>query len=399
MQDKHMDDFDLQVRSMLADAAEKPSRRVWKAVSARLDADAAPAAPVWGWVKWAGLGLAAAAAALALGIFLPGTKDTTIPTIYHNQQQAAMLAQAGESAAAPATPGVTADAPAQEQAAAAPSVRRSAPRPAAVKPVAEPAAPAVQAIAEPSDDTPAPAVPVETAPVSEKSAPASVREVTVPAIDPFAGLAQDEPVRKALRRPSLYAQGAVGGNESSGRLLPPAARMAPGTSEDFTEQGASSYGIPFTLGLGVRFYVAPRLSVGTGLDYSLLTRTFTGNFGDVSGSVSHSLQYLGVPLNLYFDILGTDKIKFYAYAGGELEYCISNKYKLFATPDIIKKYPVDKLQYSVGGGLGVEFRLARHLGLYLDPGVQYYFPCNQPKSIRTERPLMVNFDAGLRFNF
>lgn len=394
-----MDDFDLQVRSMLADAAEKPSRRVWKAVSARLDADAAPAAPVWGWVKWAGLGLAAAVAALALGIFLPGTKDTTIPTIYHNQEQAAMLAQAGESAAAPATAGVTADAPAQERTASAPSVRRSVSRPAAGNTVTEPAVPAIQAPAEPSDETPAPAASAEKAPVAGKSAPSPAKEITVPAGDPFAALGQEVSPRQALRRPSLYAQGAIGGNESSSRLLPPVARMAPGSSEDFTEQGASSYGIPFTLGLGVRFYVAPRLSVGTGLDYSLLTRTFTGNFGDVSGSVSHSLQYLGVPLNLYFDILGTDKIKFYAYAGGELEYCISNKYKLFATPDIIKKYPVDKLQYSVGGGLGVEFRLGRHLGLYLDPGLQYYFPGGQPKSIRTERPLMVNFDAGLRFNF
>ena len=55
--------------------------------------------------------------------------------------------------------------------------------------------------------------------------------------------------------------------------------------------------------------------------------------------------------------------------------------------------------FSVGAGLGVEFRLGRTLGLYLDPGVNYYFPGNQPRSIRTDKPLMLNFDAGLRFNF
>ena len=149
----------------------------------------------------------------------------------------------------------------------------------------------------------------------------------------------------------------------------------------------------------MRFYLAPRLSVGTGLDYSILSRTFTGKFAGTSGSVSHTLQYLGVPLNLYYDIIDAEKIKFYAYGGGEIEYCISNKYRLFASPDVIRKYPVDKFQYSVGGGLGVEFRVAPHIGLYLDPGLQYYFPCGQPKSIRTEKPLMVNFDAGLRLNF
>ena len=57
------------------------------------------------------------------------------------------------------------------------------------------------------------------------------------------------------------------------------------------------------------------------------------------------------------------------------------------------------VQFSVGAGLGVEFMLSNHLGLYLDPGFNYYFPCNQPRSIRTEKPLMLNFDVGLRFNF
>ena len=44
-------DFDAQLRSMLADAEVKAPRRVWKGVSARLDADAAPVARPWGWVS------------------------------------------------------------------------------------------------------------------------------------------------------------------------------------------------------------------------------------------------------------------------------------------------------------------------------------------------------------
>ena len=333
----------------------------------------------------------AAAAAIALGIFLPGTKDTSIPTNNHYQEQA-MLAQAGESAAATAQAVTAADAPAQEAAPETAAVRRSA-----RKAVTEPAATQepVTAGTQPVET----AGPKDTGTRNDGPAAGTVRDDRVPDTDPFAELTTEKPVRKAVRRPALYAQGAVGGNESTGRPLPPAARMAPGTSDNFSEQGTSSYGIPFTIGLGIRFYVAPRLSLGTGLDYSLLTRTFTGNYQGTSGSVAHTLQYLGVPLNLYYDIIDAEKIRFYAYGGGELEYCISNKYKFFASPDIIRKYPVDKLQYSVGAGLGVEFRLSQHLGLYLDPGMQYYFPGNQPKSIRTEKPLMVNFDAGLRLNF
>ena len=60
---------------------------------------------------------------------------------------------------------------------------------------------------------------------------------------------------------------------------------------------------------------------------------------------------------------------------------------------------MDGLQFSVDAGLGVEFLLSRRVGLYVDPGVSYYFPCNQPRSLRTEKPLLLNFDVGLRFNF
>ena len=62
MQDNHYEEFDRQIRSMLADAGTKPSRRVWKGISARLDAAEAPATSPWAWMKWAGMSLAAAAA-------------------------------------------------------------------------------------------------------------------------------------------------------------------------------------------------------------------------------------------------------------------------------------------------------------------------------------------------
>ena len=42
--------------------------------------------------------------------------------------------------------------------------------------------------------------------------------------------------------------------------------------------------------------------------------------------------------------------------------------------------------------------LSRRLGVYIDPGVRYYFPGQQPKSVRTDNPLLVTFEAGLRFD-
>ena len=107
MPEKPINDFDLQLRSMLADTEVKPSRRVWKGISAHLDAAQAAQAASWSWMKWAGMSLAAAA--IAAAVLIPGTRKDPIPTNLYNNQEQATLAQAGDPAGAEA---VKADTPA-----------------------------------------------------------------------------------------------------------------------------------------------------------------------------------------------------------------------------------------------------------------------------------------------
>ena len=388
MQDKRSDEFDLRLRSMLEDAEARPPRRVWRSISARLDAAAAPATAPGG-LRWAGLSFAAAAA-VAAGIFFSGTRNS-IPTIIHNQEQALLAQEAGEAAVvAPAQAGMTTAAPVRN--AAAPDIRPKTGTAADAAEAARPEAPAdTQAAAEHTAPEAGPK------PETAKPAAAKPERRTAAVADPFADPAPAAKRRAVRPGASLYAQGSIGSNDSDFRSAP-VSMMAPGQPGGFSELGSPTYRIPFTLGLGVRFYLTPRLALGTGLDYSLLTRTFTGSCDGVSGTVNHSLQYLGVPLDLSYDILSYDKVRLYVYGGGEAEWCLSNKYRLFASPDIVRSYPVNRPQFSVSGGLGVEFRLSRTLGLYLDPGIGYYFPGGQPRSIRTDQPLQLRFDAGLRFN-
>ena len=55
------------------------------------------------------------------------------------------------------------------------------------------------------------------------------------------------------------------------------------------------------------------------------------------------------------------------------------------------------LQCTGGCVIGVKYLFCNSVFIYSDPGIRYYFDCGQPRSIRTQQPLMMNFEVGLRF--
>lgn len=389
---------DEKIKALLADAEIKPSRHVWRNIASQLDAAAAPAAgQPWAWAKWAGA--AVALAAVVLGVFLFTGKPESgqpIPT-YIN------ITEAPTAQASPVLDEPELVVPKPENDAAGVAVRPSR----RAETVAEQLAEVVE-----KEEAPAAAETVEAAPaVEEKHNAAPAPSVPVRQPDAFAQM-EFEDLQQFKPGRTLYAQGAIGGNDSDIRFKSNAARMSSGTSipkTGITELGESVFGIPFSLGLGVRFYLTPKLSLGAGVSYSLLSRTFEGEYQRVSsagvvefseiGNVHHQMHYVGIPVNAYYDIISGENIKFYVFGGGEAEFCVSNKYTLYSSTDIIFRSPVNSIQWSAGAGLGLEFKLSPVLGLYVEPSARYYFHNNQPKNVRTERPFMANLDAGLRFDF
>jgi hypothetical protein len=219
----------------------------------------------------------------------------------------------------------------------------------------------------------------------------------------------DKTVKKI--RTSFVLSGVAGTNtpQQGGGLSPlkgPAIFKSPTkttvepTSADYT------YGIPLSFGAGVRLHFTKRWSLGMGLNYTLLSCRFSGKYTKVeddiaslpvSAKVRNIQHYVGIPINVYYDIVSRDFINLYAYAGGAVEKCVRNSYEIQTTPVIIHSENVGGVQLSANAGIGVEFMLGRYVGLYLDPSLRYYFNCKQPKSIRTAQPLMLGFEMGLRF--
>lgn len=375
-------EFDLQLRSMLADAEEKAPRRVWKGVERALGRGKAP------WAKWGWAGLClAAAASLALVLALPGGKaeEAAAPMIAEAQIPAVEIQQpqAEETAA------LVEEAP----------VRVAFRRAAAAAPATEAVEAETMSIAAPAEEevAPQPAGREESASRAPKTSTPSAKTWK----DPFA---QPAPVYRKPA-PKIAFGGSLASNDNVSSAFAPGGRYAAQgllvvPNKGLTETDESSYAIPLSFGIDARFYLSDRISLGTGVQYTYLSRSFKGNYmGEKNLSVSHALHYVGIPLNLYADIVRNKSFDFYAFAGGAAEAAVKNIYNIQTAAGVESlTEKVEGLQWSVGAGVGLQFNLNDTFGIFVDPSVNYYFDCNQPRSVRTESPFVFNLKAGLRFN-
>lgn len=214
---------------------------------------------------------------------------------------------------------------------------------------------------------------------------------------------------KERNRPSITVSGLTSTNsaQNNNRVGPLRRPASPDQKKaGIKETNAESiYGVPVSVGAGVRFDISKRWSIGTGLNYTLLTRRFQGTYIDAEGvehkpsptDIRESQHYIGIPVNFYYDIVNQKNINFYTYLGGAAEKCVYDKFNILNST-ITHTEKVAGMQFSANVGLGVEFMLGQHIGLYVDPSLRYYFNCRQPKSIRTVQPLMFGLEMGFRIN-
>ncbi len=396
-EDRNMNEFDLMVKSILDDGQEEVPARVWDAVSEGLDKAASRKAVVI-WFRRAAASVAAAAAIAVAVIFnirpetdiIPASGDRGLIAVVEPEEMphsvsgtAGSLIALGEPAAAPVS----------EAAAVIPQT----------------ASEAMEASKEAPQATQETAVsqPVET---KEKAIPSKPQEKAAGSQKEYFPENWGEEEKDDKRNISLIFSGIASTNSTQNRnriapMKAPTITYAPrhtGVTETSTN---STYGLPLSFGAGVKIGLSPRWSIGTGANYTLLSRQFYGKYVRVdnngrieestSSDIYNTQHFIGIPVNAYYDIVKQERLNLYAYAGGTVEKCISDNYRVVNT-SIYHKDKVKGVQLSANVGVGVEFMLGRHLGLYIDPSLRYYFNCDQPKSIRTVQPLMLGFELGLR---
>ncbi len=159
---------------------------------------------------------------------------------------------------------------------------------------------------------------------------------------------------------------------------------------------------PVTVGLELHYpFLKDRMSVGIGVNYTylysryeaLIDKTFQGN-------IEQSIHYIGIPVDLIYNIIRTDHLLFYANIGGMMEKGIKASYQISNLNNVetTRSESIPSVQWSVNVGIGFEYRFIKAMGLFIDPRCTYFFDCGQPYSIRSEQPFQFNLQLGFRFH-
>ena len=164
-------------------------------------------------------------------------------------------------------------------------------------------------------------------------------------------------------------------------------------------------GFPFSVGLGVKWNFAPRWAVGTGINYTNISRSFTANYADdgfvlTQVPIDNMQHWIGVPVNFYFDIVRSPRWRVHVLAGGEMDYLLANNFMVHGNKPIPWQKKDTSFQWSAGVGAGAEYMITPWLGIYLNPTVRYYFTRVSGADINglPVHPVRFMMEGGLRFS-
>ncbi len=233
--------------------------------------------------------------------------------------------------------------------------------------------------------------------------------------DLFAGTATTEP-RFSF---AMFTSGGIG-NTSSEKSLPSLLAAAPSASAWADDpvlgmmvfnQGREvekevKHRLPVRAGLTAAYRLADRFSIETGLLYTNLTSDLRQGSEDHYTAGTQTLHYLGIPVNLKFRIASWERLDLYASAGVLAEKCIDGtlKNEVILDGELQKTerehLSVKPLQWSVNLAAGLQYNFINTVGIYFEPGINYYFDNSTPiKTIYNDRPFNFNLNVGLRFTF
>ena len=154
--------------------------------------------------------------------------------------------------------------------------------------------------------------------------------------------------------------------------------------------------LPIAIGLSVSYSLSTKWSLSSGIIYTRLHSDFASIINGSAISQEQILHYLGIPLNAQYQLFHRGGLNIYLSAGAEADYNIKT---YLASEGVTQHLNRDRLQFSVQGGVGLQYNILPQFGLYAEPGVKHYFDNgSRLRNYFKDQPTSFNLQLGLRLN-
>ena len=130
----------------------------------------------------------------------------------------------------------------------------------------------------------------------------------------------------------------------------------------------------------------------TYLSTKIYEKTIKNSFGIGDMNRKQQIHYIGIPLNASYSFWCSPKWNAYVSAGAVMEFPVA------ASIDGVKMNV--PFMWAVEAGLGMQYDITDHLGIYVDCNMQYFFNTDSEiRNVWTDRPLGVSIPIGIRYTW
>ena len=163
--------------------------------------------------------------------------------------------------------------------------------------------------------------------------------------------------------------------------------------------------LPITIQLMLSRPISSKLSIESGLSYTQLKSTTITGSPMANIQEQQKIHYLGIPLRIGYRWYSNAGLDLYSSAGAMMEmpiyssFFVKHFYKGGTTYKNTLSYSVP-FQFSTMIGMGLQYDFTPHLGIYIEPSLQYFFDNGSDlETYRTEHPLQLVLPLGIRYKW
>lgn len=167
----------------------------------------------------------------------------------------------------------------------------------------------------------------------------------------------------------------------------------------------SHHRMPVTWSLALKYKLDKRWGIETGINYSRLTSDFEMGADGNTINERQVIHYVGIPIKGIYNFFNGKLWNLYGGVGLTTEIPVYSS--LFSNYFVRGNHEASEKttlhapwQFSTTLGLGLQYRLTPHIGIFTEPSLQYFIPTGSSiETYRTEHPFMFSLPLGLRLTW